>query len=213
MKSIIEATKLDKRTSEAFGWLIPKSDDDCNRVITQYQLLGSDGQLLNTAFVKNLQHEEKKVPRYVLTGTLLPRPGSVDANGNPMAPLENFVCYFSNYALDMGEKDCDDSWTRGIWMQGEETTLGKQKKTYWYKLEVPDQSFQTQGAAMNTMLDKFFSLHRVLIQYKPGGDCMQLVNCDLTIEELHDKHPHCFDLNDVGKIELRFLCFPFPLLL
>jgi hypothetical protein len=43
----------------------------------------------------------------------------------------------------MGDKDSDDSWTRGLWLQGEET-VGKQKKTFWYKLEKSDPSFSTQ---------------------------------------------------------------------
>ena len=79
--------------------------------------------------------------------------------------------------------------------------MGKQKKIYWYKLEVPHHSFQTQGEAMNEMLKKFFRLHRVLIQYKPG-DHTSMVHCDLSIEELHERHPTCFDLKDVGTIDL-----------
>ena len=91
----MEATKLDKNTSFLFGWLISGSqnDNDCNRVITNFCLYGSDGtSLLNTAFVRNI--EKEGVGKYVLRGTLLPRPGSEDDAKNPVVPLRNFVCQF-----------------------------------------------------------------------------------------------------------------------
>ena len=59
---------------------------------------------------------------------------------------------------------------------------------------------------MNERLDKFFALHRVLSLYKPGGYAT-MVQCELTIEELHQLHPNCFDLNDLGKMGPLFTVF------
>jgi hypothetical protein len=132
-------------------------------------------------FITPLKEGTPLKDSYFVEGTLLARPGTnVMSEFDVKVPVRSYSCEFAAYGNSQ----------RGYW--AESVIKGQQ---VWYKLVRPSFEYKKEADEMNEKMDKFLALYDVLSVCRKKEKL--LIQCSLTIQELHRHTNEGFDLKFV----------------
>lgn len=179
MKNI---TDIDDHTLRSFRWPTyqdsPGKYPDC-RYLADFVLRDQNGDFIDDMFVKRV----KESSFYVAEGTLLARPGSNEVS------LLNIEIPFIAYSIDFSE---ESSPQRGYWM--ESSIKGRR---VFYKLVRPHSTYISRSERMEVKTLKFLEIYDYLSSLKHLFNKKGFVECNMTIQEMHESSNGGFDLDFV----------------